>query len=645
MHEYIIAGAGTFVGTVVELFGGRANGRSCPKANLTTYERWIEKLNPKLKMRDLVLPGSHHHGLVEGASSYIGLIPGDKVLDWADTQSLSAADQLRTGARFLDIRLTVYEGILCTAHGQKSQLVTVGVPFYALLNVNIEFLKKNRKEFLVWSFRWEYGKSEWGQVEALLKKHKEYFYTSDVSPMGRDLIDLAGKIIICKQGKDKSLPEYRKLACSGSWFSTRHADPRKLVERLLQYAQLPKYPKGTIFNFIEAIATVDLEEIIESLNHFTEEATDLKSLACRTNKVLKDSFLIKEYRRYTDNFHAVMVDYSVYHQVIPGILEFNNYKNKIRIEGEKVVNIDSNKKGKRCPLANLETHERWMEDLNPNLKLKDLVLPGTHHSGLVEGIATYKGKNKHGGDTRLLWAVTQSLKVKDQMRTGVRFLDVRLAWINNNINTAHGADDNTFTSGVFLLWLLADSVEFLRKNNREFLVWSLTWEYGSPEWARVEKLLNKFKQHIYISSDNPMDEPLPVLAGKIIICNKGEDNLLKYRRLPCVGSWSMTRQGDPNMLVENILEYSRSPQYPRDVTFNYVEAVATGNMKIGHDLKDVACKVNKKLKESFLTRNNIELSENIHAVMVDYSAYHDVIPAILEFNNYKNSIRDSTTFL
>ena len=99
------------------------------------------------------------------------------------------------------------------------------------------------------------------------------------------------------------------------------------------------------------------------------------------------------------------------------------------------------------------------------------------------------------------------------------------------------------------------------------------------------------------------------------------------------------------MLVENILEYSRSTQHPRDVTFNYVEAVATGNMKIGHDLKDVACKVNKKLKESFLTRNNIELSENINAVMVDYSAYHDVIPAILEFNNYKNRIRDSTTFL
>ena len=77
--DVLVAGVGTLVGTVNELFGGRKNGRSCPKANLTTYENWIEKLNPKLKMRDLVLPGVHHHGLVEGASTYIGLIPGDTV--------------------------------------------------------------------------------------------------------------------------------------------------------------------------------------------------------------------------------------------------------------------------------------------------------------------------------------------------------------------------------------------------------------------------------------------------------------------------------------------------------------------------------------------------------------------------------------
>ena len=229
--------------------------------------------------------------------------------------------------------------------------------------------------------------------------------------------------------------------------------------------------------------------------------------------------------------------------------------------------------------------------------------------------------------------------------TGARFVDVRLTVIDRNIYTAHGTTNKTFTRGVLFLSLLVDSIEFLKENDREFLVWNLTWEYGSPDWTLVEKLLNQFIQHFYISSDNPMGEQLPVLAGKIIICNKGESNLPKYRRLPCVGSWPITRQGDSTVLVKNIIEYSRSPQYPRNDTFNYVEAVATGEMVETQDLKDMACKVNKKLKESFLIRDNIELSENIHAVMVDYSVYQDVIPAIMEFNNYKTRVRDSITFL
>ena len=650
----VVAGVGTVIGAVTELYGGRPNGKSCPKANLTTYEKWIEKLNPILKMADIVLPGVHHHGLVEDASEYIGIIPGGKVLDWAVTQSLSVADQLKTGARFLDIRLTEYEGRLCTAHGQassglvgvidKKAKVTVGVPFNALLNVNIEFLKKNRREFLVWNLRWEYGTPQWGRVREILKKHHESFYSSSDNPMGRKLIDLAGKIIMCYEGKNNSLTEYRKLPCHGSWRTTQQKEPWKLVEKLREYIKTPQYPRGKIFNFVEAIATTDGVGIAQSIDQFTEQPTDLKDLACRVNKVLKDAFLIKAYREYADNFHAVMVDYSVYHQVIPGILEFNKYKNKIRLEGKEVINIESKDKGRRyCKAANLAKHRKWIEHLNPKLKLKDLVLPGVHHSGLVEGKVTYEGAYKHlsqGGWRRLPWAVTQSLVVMDQLNTGVRFLDLRLTVLNRNIYTAHGTTNETFTSGALLLSLINDNIEFLRINNKEFIVWSLTWEYGKPEWARVEDLLDDFRQHFYTSSDNPMGEELPVLYGKIIICNNGESNLPTYRRLPCVSSWSITRQGDASKLVENIIMYSSGPQYPIDAAFNYVEAVATGKMVRAMDLKDMACKVNKKLKESFLTKY-FQVSEFIHAVMVDYSAYHDVVPLILEFNNFKNKFRES----
>ena len=80
---------GTGAGVVIEILGGERNGRTCPSADLTRNEKWIESLDSKLRMKDLVLPGIHHHGLVEGQCHYLGPIPGGKVLDWAVRQSLS----------------------------------------------------------------------------------------------------------------------------------------------------------------------------------------------------------------------------------------------------------------------------------------------------------------------------------------------------------------------------------------------------------------------------------------------------------------------------------------------------------------------------------------------------------------------------
>ena len=78
----------------MEATGGQNNGRKCPNAHLIRHDRWIENLNPTLKLKDLVLPGAHHHGLYEGGSKYIGILPDGKLLDWSVTQSLNVIDQL-----------------------------------------------------------------------------------------------------------------------------------------------------------------------------------------------------------------------------------------------------------------------------------------------------------------------------------------------------------------------------------------------------------------------------------------------------------------------------------------------------------------------------------------------------------------------
>ena len=157
----------------------------------------------------------------------MGVLPGSKVLDWSVCQSLSVRDQLRTGARFLDVRLTKYQGELLTAHGTRDKLTVRGVTFQHLLSENINFLKDHPGEVLVWTFLWEFGPSYWPEVELVLEKFEEYFYTAGQDPLGLSLSQLAGKILICREGEE-NLQQFRSLDCQGSWGQTNSKEPGTL---------------------------------------------------------------------------------------------------------------------------------------------------------------------------------------------------------------------------------------------------------------------------------------------------------------------------------------------------------------------------------------------------------------------------------
>ena len=56
---------GTGKGVVIEYFGGKNNGKTCPSANLELQEDWMGELgDQQVKFRRLVLPGVHHHGVI-----------------------------------------------------------------------------------------------------------------------------------------------------------------------------------------------------------------------------------------------------------------------------------------------------------------------------------------------------------------------------------------------------------------------------------------------------------------------------------------------------------------------------------------------------------------------------------------------------
>ncbi len=97
-------------------------------------------------------------------------------------------------------------------------------------------------------------------------------------------------------------------------------------------------------------------------------------------------------------------------------------------------------------------HENWMAELNDAQEIRSLSIPGTHDSGALYSIADIYGK-------------CQTLPIKEQLIAGVRFFDIRLRLVNDELFIYHNfVEQKTKFQDV-----LDDMVSFLKKNPSEFL--------------------------------------------------------------------------------------------------------------------------------------------------------------------------------
>ena len=99
------------------------------------------------------------------------------------------------------------------------------------------------------------------------------------------------------------------------------------MDNLVQYMRQPS--PSTVFTYLEVVATMDSDGIIASLNIFSAKPDNLKDLACQVNNQSMQKIFRAENEKYLDNFNAIMMDYTVYHDVINNILEFNRIKTEI----------------------------------------------------------------------------------------------------------------------------------------------------------------------------------------------------------------------------------------------------------------------------------------------------------------------------
>ena len=128
-----------------------------------------------------------------------------------------------------------------------------------------------------------------------------------------------------------------------------------------------------------------------------------------------------------------------------------------------------------------EKNRNWMKSLPDSRRLSDLALPGTHDT-----CATRNGVS-------FGFAKCQSWKLEDQLRAGVRFLDIRCKHIENEFHIYHGViDQKTKFKEV-----VATCQKFLKQQPGECIVMSVMEEGAGRDTGR--SFLDTFRDEIQSS--------------------------------------------------------------------------------------------------------------------------------------------------
>ncbi|MDT8380328.1 MAG: FG-GAP-like repeat-containing protein [Desulfotignum sp.] len=114
----------------------------------------------------------------------------------------------------------------------------------------------------------------------------------------------------------------------------------------------------------------------------------------------------------------------------------------------------------------------WMRNLDDDLLITELTIPGTHDSAADRGHCAENSACKAVID----FVSTQQYDIQEQLEWGVRFFDIRLAYNENN-NRAfkfhHGPYDLKQSLYDGIRW----ATDFLKANPSEFLIWLIKQEH------------------------------------------------------------------------------------------------------------------------------------------------------------------------
>lgn len=125
---------------------------------------------------------------------------------------------------------------------------------------------------------------------------------------------------------------------------------------------------------------------------------------------------------------------------------------------------------------------QWMDTLNDEARLNEIVLPGSHDAG-TNGMS-WLGKTQH-------------LSVKEQLNLGVRYFDLRVNHVKNDYVIYHSIINGTRFDPI-----LDDIASFIEENPSETLLLDFQhFKNGSDEYV-YHTVLEKLKDHLVVQNDD-----------------------------------------------------------------------------------------------------------------------------------------------
>ncbi|WP_440880692.1 phosphatidylinositol-specific phospholipase C [Tenacibaculum sp. C7A-26P2] len=298
-----------------------------------------------------------------------------------------------------------------------------------------------------------------------------------------------------------------------------------------------------------------------------------------------------------------------------------------RLIDENTINFHKSEKDKLKEIGSKSYNDeeytslnnsKWMSQLFDSVKIEEISIPGTHNTCAL-----------YGGSI----AECQSMNIQEQLKSGIRFMDIRCRLIDQVFTIHHGVIYQKINFGEVIISLK----KFLKENPSETVFIRVKKEYSDDvkdnDFIEVfEKYLDKHGRHnFYVpksSEEHNIPESLGSVRGKIVIIeNVSGLPGIKWNSLKIQDDYKVETLFNIDEKYKKITNHLEASTKDKD---NIYLNFTSGNSSYGLALPYfIAGHINEDLLDYLKVNSRIKTG----IVAMDYPG-DDLIQAIINTNNF-----------